>query len=109
MPFYLDDLKPLIMRAVEALDRGEDLTFEELRRRVYNGELRELINEAGNYPEPVIPDVDWQEITDQLIDSLEISKHDEAEHFYVSQDGYCLLISLLIHLEQDAEGLFRPR
>ncbi len=108
MAFYASDLWPLMMRAVEALDRGETISFADLRRRIREGELRELVDEAGNYPEPAIPDVDWQDITNNLNDVLATNQGDEGEHFYVSRNGYCLLIAVLKEIERDCDGLHRP-
>lgn len=109
MPVYLSDLYPLKMRAIEALDRGKTISFEELRRRVVNGEFFELIDEAGNFPNPSTPDADRDEIIDALQSTLLGNLGDEDEHFYVSQNGYCLLLAVLLELERSSlAGFCRP-
>lgn len=108
MPFYISDLLPLKMRAVEALDRGHTISFRELRQRITRGEFTELIDEVGNYPNPAIPDSDWQEIAEAIGNTLLVNEGDEAEHFYVSRNGYCLLIAVLHEIERDAAELRRP-
>ncbi|MCE9555385.1 MAG: hypothetical protein K8T91_18705 [Planctomycetes bacterium] len=101
------DLEPLIFRALEALDAGRTITFDELRRRIRAGELWEVLQEAGKYPIPAIPDVDFQEITDTISDILEVNRGDEAEHFYISNNGYCLLIAVLREASRDAADVAR--
>jgi hypothetical protein len=95
MPIYFSDLQPLMMRAVEALDRGEHIGFEQLRTRVGRGELGEVLQEAGQYPMPAIPATDWQELGDRIDEVLDVNRGDEGEHFYVARNGYCLLIAAL--------------
>lgn len=108
MPFYISDLRPLKMRIIEALDRGESISFQELRRRIRDCEFTELIDSAGKYPNPPVPDVDWQELTDAIQEVLLVNEGDEGEHFYVEQNGYCLLLAVLHEVERAAGGFHRP-
>lgn len=109
MPFYVSDLHPLKMRILEALDRGKTITFHELHRHIFAGEFAKLVDEAGRYPKPPIPDSDWKEIAVAIQNVLLNNKNDEAEHFYVSRNGYCLLIAVLQEIERlYAKGLSRP-
>lgn len=106
MPFYSSDLYPLMMRALEVLDRRKTLTFEELRERIMQGEFRELI--AGNYPVPPIPDTDFQEITKAIKNVLIVNKNSENEHFYIGSNGYCLLVAVLLEIRREAVDNERP-
>jgi hypothetical protein len=108
MALYQSDFVPLIMRTVEALDRGETIAFNELRQRISTGSFIDLMQHAGNFPWPSIPDHELQELTDALLNVLEVNRGDEAEHFYVSNNGYCLLIAALWEAMRSSDGIQRP-
>lgn len=77
--------------------------------RIADGEFRELINLTGSWPSLPMPDADWQEITERLMEVLVTNTGDEGEHFYVSRNGYCLLIAVLMEVDRMyAEGRERP-
>ena len=73
------------MRILEALDRGDAISFDDLRRRVNNGGLKELIDNAGTFPNLSMPDADWDEITAAITSVLMGNVGDEFEHFYVKK------------------------
>src|SRR5689334_21631320 len=107
MPFFYSDLYPLKMRVLEALDKGKNLTFRELRDRIQQGEFTELINEAGRFVRPEIPDSDWQEITESIKSVLFSRINDEAETFYIQRNGYCLLMAVLLEIEKESKDIQR--
>jgi hypothetical protein len=110
MPIFSSDIEPALMRALEALDRGESITFQQLRERVFGGTLRGLIEQAGHYPGiGLTPYADWVEINNAVRDTWAGSINDEAEHWYVSNNGYCLLIALLRQVDKlNSLGPQRP-
>jgi len=110
MAFFDSDLYPLKLRLLEALDKGKTISFENLRRRISDGEFEELLQDAGHCPKPLLWDNFRQEITDAILNVLEGNIGDENEHFYVSRNGYCLLLAVIMELEQKGltAGRHRP-
>jgi len=109
MPFYYSDVWPIISRCLESLDRGHCMTLDDLRNELDQGNLRQLADNAGHYPMPPIPPADFEELGHYLNETLQVNRGDEAEHFYVSQNGYCVLIAVLNEtVRQYGAGYHRP-
>ena len=108
MAYYMSDLRPTIMRVVEALDRGESMSFHELRERLGESTLHQVLNQLGSCPMPILAVADREEIASKVIQILDDNIGNENEHFYVSNNGYCLLIAAFVELSRDVTGAVRP-
>lgn len=99
MPVYLDDVRGMVGRLVEAIDDGDSVPIATVQAAAVSGELRALIERSGTYPiSSLITPADWDELTTYLADILVANRNSEGEHFYVSNNGYCLLVAVLMEV-----------
>jgi hypothetical protein len=101
MSVYSSDLRSILFRALEALDKGRNLPFEHLEAAVNGGDLRSIIEKAGSFPGiEIIPDHVWVEINNRFMEYWFGYRGGEQEAWWVGNNGYCLLIALVEHMRK---------